>query len=84
MGFSPLWWSWLTTDIYRTAKGESIGTQLSDGSRIDLNIDTKLSIQYAWTKRSVRLEHGEALLHTLILMPPPPGKKAGWCSKASP
>jgi len=60
-GFSPLWWSWLTTDIYRTAKGESISIQLSDGSRIDLNTDTELSVQYTWTKRSVRLAHGEAL-----------------------
>lgn len=60
-GFSPLWWSWLTTGIYRTAKGESIGIQLSDGSRIDLNTDTELSVQYTWTKRSVRLAHGEAL-----------------------
>lgn len=60
-GFSPLGWSWLSTDIYRTAKGESAGIQLSDGSRIDLNTDTELSIQYTWTARSVKLERGEAL-----------------------
>jgi len=35
--------------------------QLSDGSRIDLNTDTELSIQYTWTARSVKLERGEAL-----------------------
>ena len=60
-GFGPLWWSWLTTDIYRTAKGESTSIQLSDGSRIDLNTDTELSVQYTWTRRSVKLERGEAL-----------------------
>lgn len=60
-GFSPLWWSWLSTDIYRTAKGESTSIQLSDGSHIDLNTDTELSVQYTWTTRSVKLERGEAL-----------------------
>ncbi|MDO9048402.1 MAG: FecR family protein [Methylobacter sp.] len=60
-GFSPLWWSWLSTDIYRTAKSESTSIQLSDGSRIDLNTDTELSVQYTWTTRSVKLERGEAL-----------------------
>jgi len=60
-GFSPLGWSWLSTDTYRTAKGESAGIQLSDGSRIDLNTDTELSVQYSWTARSVKLERGEAL-----------------------
>lgn len=60
-GFSPLGWSWLSTDTYRTAKGESTRIQLSDGSRIDLNTDTELSIQYTWTARSVKLERGEAL-----------------------
>jgi len=60
-GFLPLWWSWLTTDTYRTAKGDSMSIQLSDGSRIDLNTDTELSVQYTSTRRSVKLEHGEAL-----------------------
>ena len=61
LGFSPLWWSWLSTDLYRTAKGESTSIQLSDGSRIDLNTDTELSVHYSWTNRSVKLERGEAL-----------------------
>jgi transmembrane sensor len=60
-GFLPLWWSWLITDTYRTAKGESTSIQLSDGSRIDLNTDTELSVQDTATRRSVKLEHGEAL-----------------------
>ncbi|MDI1276547.1 FecR family protein [Methylobacter sp.] len=64
-GFSPLGWSWLSTDIYRTAKGESTSIQLSDGSRIDLNTDTELSIQYTWTARSVKLERGEALFSVI-------------------
>jgi transmembrane sensor len=61
LGFSPLWWSWLTTDTYRTAKGESTSIQLSDGSYIDLNTDTELSVQYTWTRRTVKLARGEAL-----------------------
>jgi transmembrane sensor len=61
IGFSPILWSWLTTDTYRTAKGESTNIQLSDGSRIDLNTDTELSVQYTWSTRSVKLERGEAL-----------------------
>ncbi|MDP1664311.1 MAG: FecR family protein [Methylobacter sp.] len=60
-GFSPFGWTWLSTDIYRTAKGESTSIELSDGSRIDLNTDTELSVQYTWTARSVKLERGEAL-----------------------
>ncbi|HEY8097542.1 MAG TPA: FecR family protein [Methylobacter sp.] len=60
-GFSPLGWSWLSTNVYRTAKGESTSIQLSDGSRINLNTDTELSVQYSWTARSVKLERGEAL-----------------------
>lgn len=61
MGFSSFLWSWLSTDIYRTAKGESASIELSDGSRIDLNTETELSVQYTWTTRSVKLERGEAL-----------------------
>ena len=61
IGFSPRWWALITTDHYITAKGESNSIQLSDGSRIDLNTDTALSVQDTWTTRSVKLEHGEAL-----------------------
>ncbi|MGZ5619346.1 MAG: FecR family protein [Methylobacter sp.] len=60
-GFSPFGWSWINTDIYRTAKGESASIQLRDGSRIDLNTDTELSVEYTSTKRSVKLARGEAL-----------------------
>jgi transmembrane sensor len=45
IGFSPRWWALITTDHYHTAKGESNGIQLSDGSHIDLNTDTELSVQ---------------------------------------
>jgi hypothetical protein len=42
-GLSPFWQPWFNTDIYRTAKGESAGIELSDGSHIDLNTDTELA-----------------------------------------
>ena len=61
LGFSPFLWSWLSTDIYRTAKGQSSSIQLSDGSRVDLNTDTELYVQDTWINRSVKLIHGEAL-----------------------
>ena len=61
LGLSPFLWSWLSTDIYRTAKGQSSSIQLSDGSRVDLNTDTELSVQDTWLNRSVKLVHGEAL-----------------------
>ena len=61
LGFSPFLWSWLTTDNYRTAKGQSSSIQLSDGSRIELNTDTELSVQDTWINRSVKLVRGEAL-----------------------
>ena len=61
LGLSPFLWSWLSTDIYRTAKGQSSSIQLSDGSRVDLNTDTELYVQDTWINRSVKLIHGEAL-----------------------
>lgn len=46
---------------YRTAKGEQMSIQLSDGTRIDLNTDTEVKVSYTFFDRKVKLEKGEAL-----------------------
>jgi transmembrane sensor len=46
---------------YRTAKGEQAHILLNDGSRIDLNTDTKVNVSYTFFNRKVTLEQGEAL-----------------------
>lgn len=61
MGASPFLWSWMNTQNYHTAKGEHTSIALSDGSQIELNTDTELSVQYTDNARSVTLHHGEAL-----------------------
>jgi transmembrane sensor len=58
---SPFLWSWLHTQNYQTAKGERASIELSDGSHIELNTDTELSVQYSDSGRKVTLTHGEAL-----------------------
>ena len=61
MSTSPFFWSWLHTQNYHTAKGERASIELSDGSQIELNTDTELSVQYTDEARNVKLQHGEAL-----------------------
>jgi transmembrane sensor len=58
---SPFFWSWLHTQNYQTAKGEQANIELSDGSQIELNTDTELSVHYTDNARNVKLHHGEAL-----------------------
>jgi transmembrane sensor len=61
MSASPFFWSWINTQNYHTAKGEQASIALSDGSQIELNTDTELSVQYTDNTRNVKLQHGEAL-----------------------
>jgi transmembrane sensor len=46
---------------YRTAKGEQMHVQLSDGTHIDLNTDTEIQVSYSFFARKVSLDKGEAL-----------------------
>lgn len=57
LGWQPL----PLTETYQTAKGEQRSLTLADGSRIDLNTDTELTVAYTNSMRSVHLRHGEAL-----------------------
>lgn len=61
MSAAPFFWSWLHTQNYHTVKGERASIELSDGSHIELNTDTELSVQYTDSGRKVILNHGEAL-----------------------
>lgn len=46
--------------FYRTAKGERQSVTLDDGSRIELNTDTALTVRYSRQGRVVQFERGEA------------------------
>lgn len=47
--------------VYQTRLGEQRIVVLEDGTRITLNTDTRLSVDYRRDQRSIRMDHGEAL-----------------------
>lgn len=54
--------SWtLRTPSYATRVGEQETVDLADGSRIELNTDTRLSVRYGPNERRITLERGEAV-----------------------
>lgn len=57
----PSWWSGLRVETYRTAVGERKTVALPDGSGIELNTDTELTVRLSERARAVRLTRGEAL-----------------------
>lgn len=61
IGSAPFGWDWLNTETYTTAKGQRAEITLNDGSRIELNTDSQMRVNYAWQARQVTLERGEAL-----------------------
>jgi len=58
---APSWWAGLAVETHRTAVGERKTVALSDGSRIELNTDTELTVRFSTHAREVHLGHGEAL-----------------------
>ncbi|MGH8475053.1 MAG: FecR family protein [Methylococcales bacterium] len=58
-----LWWQdrQAPTAVYSTGIGERRRIDLADGSRIDLNAVTLLSVHLSWIRREVDLRDGEAL-----------------------
>lgn len=58
---APSWWAGLAVETHRTAVGERKTVALSDGSRIELNTDTELTVRFSAHAREVHLGHGEAL-----------------------
>jgi len=51
----PVWFA-----DYRTAVGEQLSVQLSDGSTVLMNTETALSVDFSATRRTVTLHGGEA------------------------
>lgn len=58
---SPQFASAPQTQTYATAKGERRTVKLADGSTLDLNAGTRLTVTLARDTRSVRLEEGQAV-----------------------
>lgn len=56
------WLQW-RNPVYQTAAGGMEVVTLHDGTRIALNTDTRLSVDYGAHKRRIRLERGEAIFH---------------------
>ncbi|MGH8655992.1 MAG: FecR family protein [Gammaproteobacteria bacterium] len=59
--FGPSWWPSLWVETYRTAVGERKTVALRDGSGIELNTDTELTVRLSERARKVALTRGEAL-----------------------
>ena len=55
------WWMMPRPVAYATGLGEQEVATLNDGSRIALNTDTKLDVDYQPAVRQITLEHGEAM-----------------------
>ena len=54
--------AWVVRDpVYATAIGQQQTVSLSDGTRVALNTDTKIVVDYSSGLRRVRLERGEAM-----------------------
>lgn len=54
--------AWLRrAPVYQTAAGKMEVVTLQDGTRVTLNTDTRLSVDYGERERRVRLERGEAI-----------------------
>ncbi|MEJ7935488.1 FecR domain-containing protein [Sphingobium sp. AN558] len=58
-------YAWLTPQptIYATALGRQETILLSDGSRVDLNSDSQITMLYGSQERRLRLDRGEAMFH---------------------
>jgi transmembrane sensor len=57
------WWldDHAPTANYATNIGDRQTIVLADGSRIELNAATELSVRLSWFRREVRLDHGQAM-----------------------
>jgi hypothetical protein len=49
-------------DVIRTAAGGHAVLELADGSRVEVNQRTKLSVHSAWSGQTVRLDYGDLLM----------------------
>ncbi|MGN6376128.1 MAG: FecR family protein [Sphingomonas sp.] len=58
---SLAWWAAHRPTSYVTARGEQEVATLTDGSRIALDTDTRLAVDYRRDIRRITLDHGEAM-----------------------
>ncbi len=61
LGTGTGWWLMDRPVHYSTERGGQEVATLEDGTRISLNTDTALSVRYENDRRTVRLDHGEAM-----------------------
>lgn len=61
MAAATVGWLALRDTVYQTGIGEQRIVTLDDGSRVTLNTDTRLAVDYDDQRRRIRLERGEAL-----------------------
>lgn len=61
MAAAAVAWFLSRPPVYQTAAGKMEVVTLQDGTRITLNTDTRLSVDYGKHERRVRLERGEAI-----------------------
>ncbi len=63
IGASMWMWSYKAPSSYETGIGEQASVTLPDGSRLTLNSDSKVTIEYSDAARVVRLSKGEAFFN---------------------
>jgi transmembrane sensor len=56
-----IWQPWRDMGTYRTGVGGLQVVVLDDGTRLSLNTDTRVRVEFTAARRSVRVERGEAL-----------------------
>ncbi|MBU1345432.1 MAG: FecR family protein [Alphaproteobacteria bacterium] len=61
LGLGVLWWSLVSAGAYATRPGEQKVATLRDGSRIALNTDTQVDVQFDDGRRRIELDRGEAM-----------------------
>ena len=55
------WWTLQEAKVHETAPGERLAIVLADGSRVDLNTDTRIVVRLDKDARHIELERGEAM-----------------------
>lgn len=61
LGLGVVWWSLGTVGDYATRPGEQKVAVLKDGSRIALNTDTRVGVQFDADRRHIKVDRGEAM-----------------------
>ncbi|MGJ4728101.1 FecR family protein [Luteimonas sp. SDU101] len=54
------WWQWRSPSTFETGIGEHVAVSLPDGSRLELNSDSAVRVDYRDDARVIRLDRGEA------------------------